>query len=123
MGEWRPFLASGRLVGDYTPIRIYQEVAREMGRDPGSVVISSEDLGYLRNLVISSSVRDVMSLVSMLVPLVKTRIDPSVAREVYKRYLGVDVGEDRAVEMISELVAKWCIEAAELMGIISIKGF
>lgn len=122
MGEWRPLLASGKLVGDYTPIRIYNEVAREMGKDPGSVVISSEDLVYLRELVMTSSARDVTTLVSMLIPLIRGRIDPAIASETYKRYFGVDIGEARAVELISELVAKWCIEAAELMGIIRIKG-
>lgn len=122
MGEWRPLLASGRLVGDYTPIRIYQEVAREMGRDPSSVVISSEDLRYVREFVAAAGSRDVVGLISMLIPIIKSRIDPAVARETYKRYLGIDVSEDRAVHMISDLVARWCIEAAELMGIIRIRG-
>ncbi len=121
MSGWRPLLASGRLVGDYTPIRIYQDVAREMGRDPGAVVISSNDLKRLREAV-ASGAKDIGGLVSTLGSIIKSRIDPVVAREAYKRYLGVDVGEDRAVEMISDLVAKWCIEAAEIMGVIRIKG-
>ncbi len=116
-------MASGKLVGDYTPIKIYQEVARERGKDPGSVVISSQDLGFLRELVVSSPSRDVQALASMLAASIRARIDPEVARETYRRYLGVDVGEERAVAMISDLVAKWCLEAADIMGIIRIKGY
>jgi hypothetical protein len=117
-----PFLASGKLVSDYTPIRIYQEVAREKGKDPGSVVITTQDLMFLRDLVASSSSRDVQAIVSVLALLIKARIDPDVARETYRRYLGVDIGEESAVSMISELVARWCLEAADTMGIIKIKG-
>ncbi|MEM4970250.1 MAG: hypothetical protein QXE01_03235 [Sulfolobales archaeon] len=118
-----PFLASGKLVSDYTPIRIYQEIAREKGKDPSSVVISSQDLGFLRDLVTNSSSRDVQAIISILASSIKTRIDPEVARETYRRYLGADIGEESAVSMISELVAKWCIEAADTMGIIRIKGY
>lgn len=119
--SWRPLLASGKLVGSYTPIRIYQDVAREMGKDPGSVLISSEDLRFLRDLVASSSDRSISFLISAVARNIKNRIDPIVARETYKRYLGVDVGEERAVEMLSQLVARWCIEAADTIGIIRIK--
>jgi len=120
---WLPLLASGKLVGDYTPIKIYQDVAREMGRDPGSVVISSQDLSFLRELVASSHSRDVQALVSMLAFSIRPRIDPEVARETYKRYLGVDVGEERAVAMLSDLIARWCLEAGDIMGIIRIRSY
>lgn len=120
---WMPLLASGKLVSDYTPIRIYQEVAREKGKDPGSVVISTQDLLFLRDLVVSSSSRDVHAIISILASSIKARIDPEVARETYRRYLGVDIGEESAVSMISELVARWCLEAADTMGIIKIKGY
>jgi len=120
--RWVPLLASGKLATDYMPIKIYQEVAREMGRDPGSVVISTEDLKLLREFVVSSPSKDVGTLISILASSIRARIDPEVARETYKRYLGVDIDHETAVSMISELVAKWCLEAADTMNIVRIRG-
>lgn len=120
--SWRPLLASGRLVGDYTPLRIYQEVAREMGRDPGAVVITTQDVLYVERLAREAGIGDLEAILSVLRSSIAGRIDPEVASEAYRRYLGTDVGAEASIRMISDLVARWCVEAAELMGFLRIRG-
>lgn len=93
-----------------------------MGRDPSAVVITSQDVLYTGSLVKEAAVGDLEALLSALRSSIAGRVDPEVARETYRRYLGIDVGVEASVKMISDLVAKWCVEAAELMGFLRIRG-
>lgn len=116
-----PLLSSGKLVSDYTPLKIYIDIARERGLDIDKLILSSEDLEYVRNLVNEIASRDISTITKILIEKFQSRVNPDIAREAYRRYIGSDIDGDIASKMIAEILAKWCIEAAETLGIISIK--
>lgn len=122
--RWLPLLATGSLGVDYEILRRYFEVARELGRDPSSVLLTSDDLNYLRVSVNTSSSRDLDTIISLLVNRFIDRIDPLVASETYRRFLGVEhIDQDTAVRMFARVLAVWCIEAGETLGYVRIHGW
>ncbi|MEM4965666.1 MAG: hypothetical protein QXS45_02700 [Sulfolobales archaeon] len=119
--EWMPLLASGVIGADYTVVKFYIEVAREMNKDYSSILISSEDLGYVKLAVENMASRKLDFLIDLISKRFTDRIDPYIARETYKRYLKVDVDERTAVQMLSRVLAVWCIEAAEVLGYVKLQ--
>ncbi|MEZ0289565.1 MAG: hypothetical protein ABWJ42_00535 [Sulfolobales archaeon] len=118
--KWLPLLASGRIDVDYSIIKYYVNIARELGRDHSSILISSDDLNYVKLSVENISSKKLDVLIDLLSKRFMDRIDPYLAKETYKRYLGLEVDENTAVKMLARVLAAWCVEAAETLGYLKI---
>ncbi len=120
MGEeegWRPPFASGRIAGVYEPLRLYLEVARELGREDlvERAVLSEEDFSWLRQRVSEAGRLRLLDLLDELEERFLERVDPEVAREAFRRYV-VELSAGDARRRIARLLASWLVEAGEEWG-------
>lgn len=123
MSEYKPLLATGELVKDYTPLFQYIKTAAEMGRDKAKeeVIIKNSDLEKVRELA-STTKLSLPDLINRLSDYVRHRIDPEVAVKALAKYLGREVSEEYAVLYYSRLIACWAIEAATTLNMVKISG-
>ena len=114
---WRPPFASGRIAGVYEPLRLYLEVARELGREDlvERAVLSEEDFSWLRQRVSQAGRLRLLDLLDELEERFIERVDPEVAREAFRRY-GVELSAGDARRRIARLLASWLVEAGEEWG-------
>ncbi len=108
-GKRRPMFATGEVVGDYEPLYLYWE---EAGQRAAESVLTTEDFEELRRIVVGEGVRRLDELLERLKPLFRGRVDPEAARRAMKRYYGVDIDTETAVDRILEILAGWLVEAA-----------
>ena len=83
-------------------------------------MLSQGDFDYLRSLVDNRPGLTVGDLLQYLTPLFRERVDGEVARASMKS-MGVDVAEEEAKTIISELLAGWLIESGEYWRILKLR--
>ena len=117
-GKKRPMFATGEIVGDYEPLYLYWE---EAGQRAAESVLTTRDFDELRRIVVGEGVRRLDELLERLKPLFRSRVDPDAARRAMKRYYGVDVDTETAVNRILEILAGWLVEAASEWHMLSLR--
>jgi len=121
VSEYRPLLATGELVKDYTPLFHYIKTAVELGRDKAreEAIIKNSDLEKVRELTTTTKL-SLTDLIDKLSDHIRHRIDPEVAVKALTKYLGHEVPEEYAVIYYSRLIACWVIEASTTLNIVKI---
>jgi len=120
VGERRPLLANGSVVGSYKPLYRYWELARERGAE--EVAITGEDLEAVRRAVETRGRVSLLELMEELVRRFLPRVDPEIAREAYES-LGWRMTGAEARRKIAEILAGWALEAAKNLNIVSLRGW
>ncbi len=118
-----PFLANGSVVGDYTPLFQYWEIAREKGREElvEKAMLVNEDFKFLERIVEREKF-SLHRLLNILEDYYVSRLDPSIAREALRKAYGVDIWEEDARRRIARILAGWLIEASRQWGKIRFTG-
>ncbi len=125
MGERRPLLADGSIVGDYEPLFKYWEKARKRGRgEEGRVVLRNEDFQHLEKLLRSREGRlSVAEALEELTLYFLDRVDPELAREAVEEAYGVSgYDAESARRVVARILAGWLIEAAKTWGSLKVRG-
>jgi len=116
----KPFLADGSLVGDYTLLFKYWEIARSKDLSIAEkAILSHKDFSELERIVNIYRGRSIVELINYFKNNMKNRIDPEIAVEAYKRTYGIEVEESIAVDKLATILASWLMEAARQLKIIS----
>lgn len=117
----RPPFASGRLAGDYEPLFLYWEAAREAGRENllGEAMLREEDYRLVSRL--AGETPRLGDLLERLEEEMAGRVDPGLAAKAYRRY-GLEIDPEDARRLIARLLAAWLLEAAEYWGFIRLRG-
>jgi len=110
--------ATGEIVGDYEPLYLYWE---EAGQRASESVLSTRDFEELRRIIVGEGVRRLDEVIERLKPLFRDRVDPGAARRALRRYYGVDVDEETAVDKILGILAGWLVEAASEWHMLSLR--
>ena len=118
-----PFLADGSVVGDYTPLFHYWEIARRKGREEliEKAMLISEDFRFLERIV-EREKYSLHRLLNILEDYYTPRLDPGIAREALREAYGVDIWEEDARRRIARILAGWLIEASKQWGKIRFTG-
>ncbi len=116
----RPPFASGKVAGDYEPLFLYWEVARERGREDliEAATLREEDYKVLQREAGEGLGLD--ALLEALTSYMEDRVDPVVAAEAYRRY-GVEASPEDARRLIARLLASWLVEAGEYWGFVRLR--
>lgn len=122
MSMRKPLLATGEVVGDYSPLFYYIDVASELGMQEAkeSILIRNADLERVKELTTSSKLT-LGQVIESLTDYVKPRVDPKVATLALSRYLNHQVTEDYAIAFYSRLISCWIVEAAASLNIIRLR--
>ena len=120
MGERKPLLADGSIVGSYEPLFRYWEAAKK--RMVEEVAIGGEELEFIERRVRESGRINLLQLRSEVAERLLPRIDPEAAREAFES-LGVRLTPDEARWRIAEILAGWALEAARALLIVDFKGW
>jgi len=117
---WKPLFASGELINDYEPLRVYLEEARRRGREDlvERALLSQEDFSYLSEALKSSS--NLLELMEKLKARFIDRVDGEVAVEAFRK-LGLNVDVNFARDRIAYIIAGWLLEAGKHWKILSFK--
>ncbi len=116
----RPPFASGKVAGDYEPLFLYWEAARERGREDliEAATLREEDYKVLQRE--AGKGLGLEALLEALTSYMEERVDPEVAAEAYRRY-GVEAGPEDARRLIARLLASWLVEAGEYWGFVRLR--
>lgn len=120
MGERKPMLADGSVVGSYEPLFRYWEAAKRRGLE--ELTIGSEELKYVEERVRREGRVSLLQLLSELAERFLPRVDPEAAREAYES-LGLRLAPEEARRRIAEILAGWALEAARALSIVEFKGW
>jgi len=120
VGERRPLLANGSIVGSYEPLFKYWERVKEKGGE--ELIIGREELELIERRVREEGRVSLLQLKNELVQRFLPRVDPDAAREAFGS-LGVQLDASEARRMIAEIFAGWALEAARMLGIVEFKGW
>jgi DNA-directed RNA polymerase subunit F len=120
MGERKPLLADGSVVGSYEPLFRYWEAAKRRGLE--ELTIGSEELKYVEERVRREGRVSLLQLLSELAERFLPRVDPEAAREAYES-LGLRLAPEEARRRIAEILAGWALEAARALSIVEFKGW
>ncbi|MEL9939580.1 MAG: hypothetical protein QW632_03360 [Ignisphaera sp.] len=112
------FLSSGKLVKNPQLIRRYVDEARKRGIDLSKVLPNEEDIDLVRN--VSMHALDMLKIMEDLIQRFMKRIDPGIAREVFKEVLNEDVDEATATYLLAKEFSAWTLEIAEALNLIKI---
>lgn len=113
------FMASGKLVKNYSILIRYFEILEEMGIDKSTSVPASSDIEYITRAV-SSGHLNLLEVLSILASRFIPRINREAARRAVEEILGRGVDEQVAVDIIAKDLAAWTLEIAENMSLIKI---
>lgn len=118
--KWKPLFASGELVNDYEPLRLYLEEARSRGREDlvEKALLTQDDFTHLLDTMRVTS--NLLDLIEKLKPRFLERIDGEIAREAFKK-MGLEVDANFARERIAYIMACWLLEAGKHWKILSFK--
>ncbi len=120
MGERKPLLADGSVVGSYEPLFRYWEAAKRRGLE--ELTIGSEELKYVEERVRREGRVNLLQLLSELAERFLPRVDPEAAREAFES-LGLRLAPEEARRRIAEILAGWALEAARALSIVEFKGW
>lgn len=120
MGERKPLLADGSVVGSYEPLFRYWEAAKRRGLE--ELTIGSEELKYVEERVRREGRVSLLQLLSELAERFLPRVDPEAAREAFES-LGLRLAPEEARRRIAEILAGWALEAARALSIVEFKGW
>ena len=120
MGERKPLLADGSVVGSYEPLFRYWEAAKRRGLE--KLTIGSEELKYVEERVRREGRVNLLQLLSELAERFLPRVDPEAAREAFES-LGLRLAPEEARRRIAEILAGWALEAARALSIVEFKGW
>ena len=120
MGERKPLLADGSVVGSYEPLFRYWEAAKRRGLE--ELTIGSEELKYVEERVRREGRISLLQLLSELAERFLPRVDPEAAREAFES-LGLRLAPEEARRRIAEILAGWALEAARALSIVEFKGW
>ncbi|MDK6028033.1 hypothetical protein QPL79_01460 [Ignisphaera sp. 4213-co] len=112
------FLSSGKLVKNPQLIHKYLDELRKRGLDPSILLPSREDIDLIEN-----SVKKGLSMLKIMDDLINNylrRIDPVIAKKVFKEVTNEDVDEETAAYLIAKELSAWTLEIAEALNIIMI---
>ncbi|MEM4035952.1 MAG: hypothetical protein QXU97_05020 [Fervidicoccaceae archaeon] len=114
----RPLCSTGSLIGDYSLLYKYRELAERRNRELAeSIVPTRETLAELQNLVLSGR-SSLAELKEILAREIAKRIDSSAAREACESLYGTAFTEGEAVAKVADMAALWTIEVAEYFGMV-----
>ena len=116
--EEKPLLASGSIVGSYKPLYKYWEIAESKGIEKATIL--REDLEFIEDYVRRLGRINLLSLRRELTLRMIARVDPEAAEMAY-RELNLALDTREAQRRIAEILAGWALEAAEILGIISLR--
>jgi len=120
MGERKPLLADGSVVGSYEPLFRYWEAAKRRGLE--ELTIGSEELEYVEERVRREGRVNLLQLLNELAERFLPRVDPEAAREAFES-LGLRLAPEEARRRIAEILAGWALEAARALSIVEFKGW
>ena len=120
MGERKPLLADGSVVGSYEPLFRYWEAAKRRGLEEPT--IGSEELKYVEERVRREGRVSLPQLLSELAERFLPRVDPEAAREAFES-LGLRLAPEEARRRIAGILAGWALEAARALSIVEFKGW
>lgn len=120
MGERKPLLADGSVVGSYEPLFRYWEAAKRRGLE--ELTIGSEELKYVEERVRREGRVSLLQLLSELAERFLPRVDPEAAREAFES-LGLRLAPEEARRRIAGILAGWALEAARALSIVEFKGW
>jgi hypothetical protein len=120
MGERKPLLADGSVVGSYEPLFRYWEAAKRRGLE--ELTIGSEELKYVEERVRREGRVNLLQLLSELAERFLPRVDPEAAREAFES-LGLRLAPEEARRRIAGILAGWALEAARALSIVEFKGW
>jgi len=120
MGERKPLLADGSVVGSYEPLFRYWEAARRRGLE--EVVIGGDELRYIEERVRREGRVNLLQLRSELAERLLPKVDPEAAREAYES-LGLRLAPEEARKRIAEILAGWALEAARALSLVEFRGW
>ncbi len=117
---WTPPFASGELVYDYEPLRVYLELAKRKGREDliEKALLTQEDFTILSSLVIRRM--NLLDLIDVLKQRFMERIDGDIAKEAFTS-IGLNVSTDFARERLAYILAGWLLEAGKYWKILTFK--
>jgi hypothetical protein len=120
MGERKPLLADGSVVGCYEPLFRYWEAGKRRGLE--ELTIGSEELKYVEERVRREGRVNLLQLLSELAERFLPRVDPEAAREAFES-LGLRLAPEEARRRIAGILAGWALEAARALSIVEFKGW
>jgi len=120
MGERKPLLADGSIVGSYEPLFRYWEAAKKRGLE--EVAIGREELEFIERRVRGSGRVNLLQLRSEVTERFLPRINPEAAKEAFES-LGMRLTPEEARQKIAEILAGWALEAARTLLIVDFKGW
>ena len=113
------FMASGKLVKNYSLLIRYFEVLTQIGIDRSLSVPTSSDIEFVVNLIKEQNV-SLLDALSMLMRRFIPRVNAEAARRAFEEVYGEKVDDLVAVDMVAKDLAGWTLEIAENMGLIKI---
>ena len=106
------------MVGSYEPLYKYWELAESKGIEKATIL--REDLEFIEDYVRRLGRINLLPLRRELTLKMMARVNPEVAEMAY-RELGFTLDKKEAQRRIAEILAGWALEAAETLGIISLR--
>lgn len=113
------FMASGKIVKDYSILVKYFEILENMGIDRSISIPTSNDIDFLVKVVRQSRI-NLLEAMSMLVARFIPRINREAARRAIECVMGRNIDEQIAVDIVARDLAGWTLEIAEAMNLIRI---
>ncbi len=119
-----PMFSTGTVVGKYdyrVLMRYIEEVRERRGADAAANAIpSSDDITYAEQLV-RSGVKNVSDLLEKLTERFLPRVHVEEALAAVREGYGAGYSGEEAARKIARLLAGWCIEICETLGILRIR--
>ncbi len=115
-----PFFGDGTIVGSYKPLFEYWKLLKEKHLSIDSSLLRPDDFKYVKELVEKHRKIMLQDLISELTKYFLNRIDCDLAKEAYRRALGIELSKEDACKKLAEILAGWLIEAANNTGLLKL---
>lgn len=116
----KPFLASGKILGDYSVLIKYFEICMSKGGECMDLFPSREILDDIKEMAENKGY-SYLEVLGEIRVRIEDKINCDIAVEAYKMVHGISVScEVARMELLKEIVA-WYLEAAETLGLVKLK--
>jgi hypothetical protein len=120
--DFKPMLASGKVVTDYRPYIIYLKLAENINVELKNTALpQNSDFEYLKE-IIKKGYEHLDDILAELTRYVLNRIRGDIAARAVYEVLNVESDPEYATELIAKILAGWIIEIGDNLGVIKLKG-
>ena len=113
-----PFFGDRTIVGSYKPLFEYWKLLKERHLSIDSSLLHPDDFTYVKELVEKYGKVGLQDLINELTTYFLNRINCELAKEAYRRALGIELSKEDACRKLAEILAGWLIEAAKNTGLL-----